>query len=75
LDAGNVFSTDTTPFVDENFNPVSYDFSLDEIRYSAGFSVQWLAPIGLFRVSYGFPLNDKPGDDTEGFQFSIGSAF
>jgi outer membrane protein insertion porin family len=75
LDAGNVFSTDTTPFVDEDLNPVSYDFSLDEIRYSAGLSVQWLAPIGLFRVSYGFPLNDKSGDDTEGFQFSIGSAF
>jgi outer membrane protein insertion porin family len=75
FDAGNIFSTDTTPFVDENLNPVSYDFSLDEIRYSVGAAIQWLAPIGLFRVSYGFPLNDEPGDDTEGFQFSIGSAF
>ncbi|MEJ2514739.1 MAG: outer membrane protein assembly factor BamA [Gammaproteobacteria bacterium] len=75
FDAGNVFSTDTTPFIDQNLNPVSYDFSFDEFRYSVGASVQWLAPIGLFRVSYGIPLNDKPEDDTEGFQFTIGSAF
>ncbi len=75
FDVGNVFSTDTTPFIDQNLNPISYDFALDEMRYSVGASIQWLAPIGLFRVSYGIPLNDKPGDDTEGFQFTIGSAF
>ena len=75
LDAGNVFSTDTTPFIDENLNPVSYDFAVDEFRYSVGAAVQWLAPIGLFRVSYGIPLNDKPEDALEGFQFTIGSAF
>jgi outer membrane protein assembly factor BamA len=49
----------------------------------AGFSTQtwWLllygglAPLGLFRFSYGLPLNDESGDRTERFQFSIGSAF
>jgi outer membrane protein insertion porin family len=43
--------------------------------------VQWLAPLGLFRFSYGIPLNPYPGDtvrfndETERFQFSIGQAF
>jgi outer membrane protein insertion porin family len=40
-----------------------------------GISFQWLAPIGLFRFSYGFPLNEDEFDRVERFQFSIGSAF
>ena len=75
FDAGNVFSTDSTPFFDLNGNPVSYEFAVDDLKYSVGAAVQWFAPIGLFRFSYGFPLNDEPGDRKEGFQFSIGSAF
>ncbi len=45
-------------------------------------AVQWLAPLGVFRFSYAVPLKkvsgDTPehyGDETEGFQFSIGQAF
>ena len=44
--------------------------------------MQWLAPLGVFRFSYAIPLNDERGDtptrygdETEGFQFSIGQAF
>jgi outer membrane protein insertion porin family len=75
-DAGNIFSTDTTPF----FHPVTgepadYDVSLSNLKYSVGISMQWMAPIGLFRFSYGLPLNDDPLDRVERFQFSIGSAF
>jgi outer membrane protein insertion porin family len=82
LDAGNVFSTDTTTYVGrDGFTPVEYDFELDEIKYSTGVAVQWLAPLGVFRFSYAYPINaDKSngveyGDETEGFQFSIGQAF
>jgi outer membrane protein assembly factor BamA len=31
--------------------------------------------MGALTVSYGYPLNDKPGDDVENFQFSFGSVF
>jgi len=82
VDAGNVFSTDTTTYVGrDGITPVEYDFDPDEIKYSTGVAVQWLAPLGVFRFSYAFPLNaDKNdgveyGDETEGFQFSIGQAF
>jgi outer membrane protein assembly factor BamA len=40
-----------------------------------------LAPLGLFRFSYAFPLNEYMGndrfykDELERFQFSIGQAF
>jgi outer membrane protein insertion porin family len=47
-----------------------------------GVAVEWLAPLGLFRFSYGLPLNAKRGDgittwgdETESFQFSVGQAF
>jgi outer membrane protein insertion porin family len=44
-------------------------------------SIEWLAPMGLFRFSYAFPLNANKGnsvvypDETEQFQFSVGQAF
>lgn len=83
-DVGNVFSTSGVNFMapyPNNTIPVDYDFSFSELKQSVGISAQWLAPLGLFRFSYGFPLNaDKRtafsyGDDTERFQFSIGGAF
>jgi outer membrane protein insertion porin family len=35
----------------------------------------WLSPMGVLGVSLGVPLNEKPGDDTEIFQFTFGTAF
>ncbi len=82
VDVGNVFSTDDVQFVGrDGRTPVDYDFSFDELRYSTGIAVQWLAPLGVFRFSYAVPLNEFKGndveykDETEGFQFSIGQAF
>jgi len=76
FDAGNIFSTDSTPFFDRDTGePESFDFDFADFRYSVGVSVQWLAPLGLFRFSYAFPLQDEPGDRIERFQFTIGSAF
>ena len=90
FDIGNVFSDQDIVFLgpdldgDPNTIPaeVDYGFSYDELKQSVGVAVQWLAPLGVFRFSYAMPLNDKRGDtatrcgdETEGFQFSIGQAF
>jgi len=82
FDAGNVFSTDSVTYVGrDRVTPVDYNFSADKIKYSTGVAVQWLAPLGVFRFSYAVPLNAEKstgveyGDQTEGFQFSIGQAF
>jgi outer membrane protein insertion porin family len=85
FDIGNVFNDQDIAFFGPpnlGLEPVDYHFSYDELKQSAGVAVQWLAPLGVFRFSYALPLNDdtedRPdrwGDETEGFQFSIGQAF
>ncbi|MFO7305261.1 MAG: outer membrane protein assembly factor BamA [Gammaproteobacteria bacterium] len=86
-DIGNVFNDQDIKFygppgLGTAPVPVDYNFSYDELKQSVGIAVQWLAPLGVFRFSYAIPLNadkqDRPdhwGDETEGFQFSIGQAF
>ena len=82
FDIGNVFSTGHVQFFGKDGKtPVDYDFEYDNLKQSTGIAVQWLAPLGLFRFSYAFPLNADKGDairfedEEERFQFSIGQAF
>jgi len=82
FDIGNVFSTGHVNFTGrDGVTPVEYKFAYDQLKQSAGIAAQWLAPLGIFRFSYAFPLNADEGDaihfkdETEGFQFSIGQAF
>ena len=82
-DLGNVFQTgNKVKFLGvDDITPVDYHFNYANLKRSTGIAVQWLAPLGLFRFSYGIPLNAYPGntvrfgDETERFQFSIGQAF
>jgi len=80
-DVGNVFNTGEVAFTDKLGSPILYEPDFDELRASVGLGVQWLAPLGLFRFSYAYPLNAYDGNDRyygdqlERFQFSIGQAF
>jgi outer membrane protein insertion porin family len=84
-DIGNVYETSNFyKFYGPNgYTPQSYKWAgFGSLKRSTGIAVQWLAPLGLFRFSYGIPLNAKHGDgwttwgdETEGFQFSVGNAF
>ena len=62
FDIGNVFS-DTR------------DFDSGELRQSVGISVIWYTPLAPMTFSLARPLNDRDGDDTEAFQFTLGSFF
>lgn len=81
FDFGQAFYLGGTQFKDRGGFYTHYGFDLKEMRTSTGVSVQWLAPLGLFRFSLGFPINYEHGnwkhygDETEIFQFSIGHAF
>jgi len=81
LDFGQSFYLGDTEFTDKLGEPKEYGFDVKQLRASAGISVQWLAPLGLFRFSYAVPLRYQTetfrnfGDDLERFQFSIGNAF
>ncbi len=80
-DVGNVFNSGEVAFTDKLGSPITYKPDFDELRTSVGIGVQWLAPLGLFRFSYAYPLNAYDGndryygDELERFQFSIGQAF
>jgi outer membrane protein insertion porin family len=81
IDFGENYNLGGTKFTDKAGFPADYSFKLGEMRASTGVAVQWLAPLGLFRFSYAFPLRYRKetesdyGDDLERFQFSIGRAF
>jgi outer membrane protein insertion porin family len=62
LDGGNVYGVDQ-------------DFDVGELRYSAGFSTQWLSPLGPLEFVLAKALNAKDEDETQLFQFSIGTTF
>jgi outer membrane protein insertion porin family len=49
--------------------------NLDELRYSTGVSFSWFSPIAPLSVSYAWPLNDKPDDRIDRFQFTLGTTF
>ena len=51
------------------------DIALDEMRFSAGLSVLWVSPFGPINVSFAKALNDDAQDETESFQFGMGTNF
>ncbi|OUR64331.1 outer membrane protein assembly factor BamA [Methylophaga sp. 42_25_T18] len=61
-DAGNVYGEDE-------------DFEADLLRYSVGLGAVWLSPFGAVSVSIAQPFNEQSTDETENFQFSLGSSF
>jgi outer membrane protein insertion porin family len=85
FDMGNIYQTGTRIrfYGPDQVSPQTYQFTgFSSLKRSFGVAVQWLAPLGLFRFSFGVPLNSKRGDgltrwgdETEGFQFSVGNAF
>jgi outer membrane protein insertion porin family len=49
--------------------------SLSDLRYSTGIGIAWISPLGPLKFSIAWPLNEKDGDDTQRFQFQIGTGF
>lgn len=67
----DVFSTDAAKKMCKD----EYGFDLGNMRYSVGVGFTWITMIGPLSLSYAFPLNDKPGDETKEIQFEIGRTF
>lgn len=51
------------------------DFNTQSLRQSVGVAVNWISPVGPLVFSVAKPLNNKPGDRTQIFQFSVGANF
>jgi outer membrane protein insertion porin family len=72
FDFGNVFDTScsTSADVKDCSKP---DFG--ELRYSAGVGLTWITPLGPLTFSLAKALNAKGEDETQVFQFSLGTPF
>ncbi|HZW22595.1 outer membrane protein assembly factor BamA [Noviherbaspirillum sp.] len=62
FDAGNVFAEGER-------------MRVSELRYAVGAGISWVSPIGPLKLSYGVPVNSKPGDRKQNFQFQLGTGF
>ncbi|HQS58218.1 MAG: outer membrane protein assembly factor BamA [Gallionellales bacterium 35-53-114] len=47
----------------------------DGPRYSTGFALTWVSPIGPLKLSYAWPLQEQAGDKLQRFQFTLGQIF
>ena len=87
VDAGNVFDTEclvlteatgvdstNTPNTNEHTG-CTEGFDADELRLGAGVSLTWVTAIGPLTFTFARSLNSKTGDETEGFEFSLGQVF
>ena len=72
VDVGNVFSKDCG-FDQSNVNCSELD--LGELRYSYGVGVTWITQLGPMSLAIAAPSNEGPLDETENFQFEIGTQF
>lgn len=49
--------------------------SMSDLRFSTGLAFSWTSPVGPLKFSLGIPLKKKEGDQTQRFQFQLGSVF
>ena len=78
VDAGQVYNTrlDEYGLDPDDVIPEGLDeINLDELRASAGISLIWRSPVGPLTFSLAEPLNETDTDETETFQFSLGTEF
>ena len=65
-----ILSTDPVPTANNG------DIDFDDItRSSTGAMIEWQSPFGPVDLIFAYPLDDKPGDDTSVFEFSMGTKF
>lgn len=73
---GTLYLNSANPAVDaKQYCKDNFGFKTDNMRYSVGVGFTWITMIGPLSLSYAFPLNDKPGDETKNVQFEIGRTF
>ena len=72
IDIGNVFSKDCG---NELININCSELDLAELRYSYGIGATWITQLGPMSVAISKPTNAGPLDETESFQFEIGTQF
>ena len=70
VDAGNVFNTNCL-----EVSSICNDLDFGDMRYSAGLAITWITGLAPISLIFSYPLNEKPGDEVERFQFELGGVF
>ena len=73
--SGNVATTDPTTGLVTLVPTTATVLVGSGIKYSVGFGINWLSPLGALRLSYALPLRAKPEDKLQRLQFNIGNGF
>jgi outer membrane protein insertion porin family len=68
FDAGNAWSNDSSVL---NLNGTGFG----SLRTSVGFGIRWYSPMGPLRLEWGWNLAPKQGEDSNAWDFSIGTFF
>ena len=58
-----------------NVYPLVSDFTLRDLRYTAGMGLRYRSALGPLRVDWGFKLNRRPGESPYNVHLTIGHAF
>jgi len=81
-DIGNVYYQGNSGLFDNGLTSLNgfnasrpSEFDENNFRASAGLSVEWLSPLGLICLSYGYPLKEFADDRLERLQFNVSQAF
>ena len=80
MDMGNVFDTNCHALEPDGNGNTTHPscvegFDADDIRIGAGVSLTWITAIGPLTFTFARSLNSQTGDETEGFEFSLGQVF
>ncbi|HEY6000463.1 MAG TPA: outer membrane protein assembly factor BamA, partial [bacterium] len=51
------------------------DVSLGDLRKDWGYGVRWMSPLGPMRFEWGYIIDPREGEHSQGFSFIIGGAF
>ncbi len=62
FDAGNAYTK-------------SADLDFRSLRKSVGLGIRWYSPMGPLRLEWGWNIDQRPGEDTNNWDFSIGTFF
>ena len=69
VDGGNVYDTQATSAEQRQYQ------HRGRIRFSSGVEFDWLSPLGMLNFSLAEAINATEQDDTQLFQFNIGTSF
>ncbi|MBL4775314.1 MAG: outer membrane protein assembly factor BamA [Mariprofundus sp.] len=73
-DVGTVWGSLSTTVGALSLN-INEPFALSRLRYTAGFAIEWISPVGPVGLVWSFPIKLVAGDVERGFEFVLGASF